>query len=69
MRHGLVLLILVPIAVASGSWALVVKAVAFIVLTVTFTLLALGAIAYFALKHSDPAHNARTKRPRPTAPS
>ena len=48
---GWVILILVLIAVALGILGAVVKAVAFIVLTIIFTLLALGAIAYFAVKH------------------
>ena len=48
---GWLILILVLIAVALGILGAVVKAVAFIVLTVIFTLLALGAIAYFAVKH------------------
>ncbi len=49
---GWLVLILVLIALAFGVLGAVVKAVAFIVLTVVFTVLALGAIAYFALKHS-----------------
>ena len=48
---GWFILILVLIAVALGILGAVVKAVAFIVLTIIFTLLALGAIAYFAVKH------------------
>jgi len=48
---GWLILILVLIAVALGILGAVVKAVAFIVLTVIFTMLALGAIAYFAVKH------------------
>jgi hypothetical protein len=49
---GWLVLILVLIALAFGVLGAVVKAVAFIVLTAVFTLLALGAIVYFALKHS-----------------
>jgi hypothetical protein len=49
---GWLILILVLVALAFGVLGAVVKAVAFIVLTVIFTVLALGAIAYFALKHS-----------------
>ena len=61
---GWLILILVLIAVALGILGAVVKAVAFIVLTVIFTLLALGAIAYFAVKHqarrfSDEANRGR----------
>lgn len=48
---GWFIVILVLIAIAFGILGAVVKAVAFIVLTIIFTLLALGAIAYFALKH------------------
>jgi len=48
---GWLILILVLIAVALGILGAVVKAVAFIVLTIIFTMLALGAIAYFAVKH------------------
>ena len=48
---GWFILILVLIAIALGILGAVVKAVAFIVLTVIFTMLALGAIAYFAVKH------------------
>jgi len=48
---GWLILILVLIAVALGILGAVVKAVAFIVLTIIFTVLALGAIAYFAVKH------------------
>ena len=48
---GWFVLILVLIAIAFGILGAVVKAVAFIVLTIIFTLLALGAIAYFAVKH------------------
>ena len=47
---GWLILILVLIAVAFGILGAVVKAVAFIVLTIIFTLLALGTIAYFAIK-------------------
>jgi hypothetical protein len=49
---GWFVLILVLIALAFGILGAVVKAVAFIVLTAIFTVLALGAIAYFAVKHS-----------------
>ena len=48
---GWFVLILVLIAIAFGILGAVVKAVAFIVLTIIFTLLALGAIAYFAVRH------------------
>jgi|KBSSwiStaDraftv2_1062776.scaffolds.fasta_scaffold4236037_1 hypothetical protein len=48
---GWFILILVLIAIALGILGAVVKAVAFIVLTIIFTMLALGAIAYFAVKH------------------
>ena len=48
---GWFVLILVLIAIAFGVLGAVVKAVAFIILTILFTLLALGAIAYFAVKH------------------
>jgi hypothetical protein len=48
---GWFILILVLIAIAFGILGAVVKAVAFIVLTIIFTLIALGAIAYFAVKH------------------
>jgi hypothetical protein len=48
---GWFILILVLIAVALGILGAVVKAVAFIVLTILFTMLALGAIAYYAVKH------------------
>jgi hypothetical protein len=48
---GWFILILVLIAIAFGVLGAVVKAVAFIVLTIIFTLIALGAIAYFAVKH------------------
>jgi hypothetical protein len=44
------ILILVLVAVAFGILGAVLKAVAFIVLTIVFTLLALGTIAYFAIK-------------------
>jgi hypothetical protein len=49
MRWFIVVLVLV--AIAFGILGAVLKAVAFIVLTVIFTLIALGAIAYFGLKH------------------
>jgi len=48
---GWFILILVLIAVALGILGAVVKAVAFIVLTILFTMLALGAIAYYVVKH------------------
>jgi hypothetical protein len=48
---GWFVLILVLIAIAFGILGAVIKAVAFIVLTIIFTLLALGAIGYFAVKH------------------
>jgi hypothetical protein len=48
---GWFILILVLIAIAFGVLGAVVKAVAFIVLTIIFTLIALGAIAYFAVRH------------------
>ena len=48
---GWFILVLVLIAIALGIFVAVVKAVAFIVLTVIFTMLALGAIAYFAVRH------------------
>jgi len=48
---GWFILILVLIAIALGILGAVVKAVAFIVLTIIFTMLALGAIAYVAVKH------------------
>ena len=48
---GWFVLILVLIAIAFGILGAVVKTVAFIVLTIIFTLLALGAIAYFTIKH------------------
>lgn len=48
---GWFILILVLVAVALGILGAVVKAVAFIVLTIIFTMLALGAIAYYAVKH------------------
>ena len=48
---GWFILILVLIAVALGILGVVVKAVAIIVLTILFTMLALGAIAYYAVKH------------------
>ena len=48
---GWLILILVLIAIAFGILGAVVKAVAFIVLTIIFTLIALGAIAYFAIRH------------------
>jgi hypothetical protein len=48
---GWFVLILVLIAVALGILGAVVKTVAFIVLTIVFTLLALGAIAYFTIRH------------------
>jgi hypothetical protein len=51
VRMGWLILILVLIAIAFGVLGAVVKAVAFIVLTIIFTLIALGAIAYFAIKH------------------
>ncbi|MEO8291865.1 MAG: hypothetical protein ABI635_01900 [Actinomycetota bacterium] len=44
------IVILVLIAIAFGILGAVVKAVAFIVLTIVFTVLALGAVAYFAVK-------------------
>ncbi|MBA3690883.1 MAG: hypothetical protein H0W82_05665 [Actinobacteria bacterium] len=49
MRWFIVVLVL--IAIALGILGAVLKAVAFLVLTIIFTLLALGAIAYFAVKH------------------
>ena len=48
---GWFILILVLIAIALGILGAVVKAVAFIVLTILFTMLALGAIAYYVVKH------------------
>ena len=48
---GWFVLILVLIAIAFGILGAVVKAVAFVVLTIIFTMLALGAIAYFTIKH------------------
>jgi hypothetical protein len=48
---GWFILILVLIAVALGILGVVVKAVAIIVLTILFTMLALGAIAYYTVKH------------------
>jgi hypothetical protein len=48
---GWLVLILVLIAIAFGILGAVIKAVAFVVLTVIFTVLALGAIAYFTIKH------------------
>ena len=48
---GWFILILVLIALAFGILGAVVKAVVFVVLTIIFTLLALGAIAYFAVRH------------------
>ena len=48
---GWLILILVLIAVALGILGAVIKAVAFIVLTILFTMLALGAIAYYAVRH------------------
>jgi hypothetical protein len=48
---GWFILILVLIAIALGILGAVLKAVAFIVLTIIFTLMALGAIAYFAVRH------------------
>lgn len=48
---GWFIVILVLIAIALGILGAVLKAVAFIVLTIVFTLIALGAIAYFAVKH------------------
>ena len=47
---GWIVLFLVLIAIAFGILGAVVKAVVFIVLTIIFTLIALGAIAYFAVK-------------------
>ena len=44
------ILILVLVALAFGILGAVLKAVAFIVLTIVFTLIALGTIAYFAVK-------------------
>ena len=49
---GWFILLLVLVALAFGVFWAVVKTVVFIILTVTFTVLALGAIAYFALRHS-----------------
>jgi hypothetical protein len=48
---GWLILILVLIAVALGVLGAVIKAVAFIVLTILFTMLALGAIAYYVVRH------------------
>jgi hypothetical protein len=62
---GWFILILVLVAIALGILGAVLKAVAFIVLTIIFTLMALGAIAYFAVKHqarrymSDPGDRRR----------
>lgn len=61
-------LILVLIAIAFGILVAVIKAVAFVVLTIIFTLLALGAIAYFAIKHQarrfmNDANNGRGQLP------
>lgn len=47
---GWLILILVLIAVALGILGAVVKAVAFVVLTILFTIMALGAIVYFVVK-------------------
>ena len=49
---GWFVLILVLLALAFGVFWAVVKTVLFIVLTVIFTVMALGAIAYFALRHT-----------------
>jgi hypothetical protein len=62
---GWFILILVLIAIALGILGAVLKAVAFIVLTVIFTLMAFGAIVYFAVRHqarrymSDPSDRRR----------
>jgi hypothetical protein len=48
---GWLILILVLIAVALGILGAVIKAVAIIVLTIIFTMIALGAIAYYAVRH------------------
>lgn len=45
------ILILVLVALAFGILGAVLKAVAFIVLTIVFTVIALGAITYFAVRH------------------
>ena len=65
---GWLVLILVLIAIAFGILGAVIKAVAFVVLTIIFTLLALGAIAYFAIKHQarrfmNDANNGRGQLP------
>ena len=48
---GWLILILVLIAVALGILGVVIKAVAIIVLTIIFTMIALGAIAYYVVRH------------------
>ena len=48
---GWFVLILVLIAIALGILGTVVKTVAIVVLTVIFSILALGAIAYFTIRH------------------
>jgi hypothetical protein len=48
---GWFILILVLIAVAFGILGAVIEAVAFVVLTIIFTVLALGTIAYFLIRH------------------
>jgi hypothetical protein len=48
---GWFILILVLIAVAFGILGAVLEAVAYIVLTIVFTVLALGAIAYFVIRY------------------
>ena len=65
---GWLVLILVLIAIAFGILGAMIKAVAFVVLTIIFTLLALGAIAYFAIKHQarrfmNDANNGRGQLP------
>ena len=57
---GWFVLILVLIAIAFGILGAVVKAVAFIVLTIIFTVIALGAIAYFAVKHQAKRYTSST---------
>jgi hypothetical protein len=57
---GWFVLILVLIAIAFGILGAVVKAVAFIILTIIFTMLALGAIAYFAVKHQAKRYTSST---------
>ena len=48
---GWFVLILVLIAIALGILGTVVKTVAIVVLTIIFSVLALGAIAYFTIRY------------------